>query len=204
MKVVVIGATGLIGKAVTSLLTDKGHETVQVSRNTQPGLNLDDPASIEAFYKTLGEVDAVICVAPKGGGGMGLLTGFSDEVIDTYTKSKLLGQVNLVRKGLSNLRPGGVFILTGGMSGFASMPKISISAMLNIALDKFVSRVTPELQDGRRIVIVHPPAVREFVVQIGMDGAHFPNAATVAETYLMALESQITGQPVFVEGYEPS
>jgi uncharacterized protein YbjT (DUF2867 family) len=73
MKVVVIGATGLIGKAVTTLLTDKGHEIVQASRNTQPSLNLDDPASIEAFYKTLGEVDAVICAAPQGGGGMGPL-----------------------------------------------------------------------------------------------------------------------------------
>jgi NAD(P)-dependent dehydrogenase (short-subunit alcohol dehydrogenase family) len=204
MKVVIIGATGLIGKAVTALLTDKGHEIVQASRHTQPSLNLDDPASIEAFYKALGEVDAVICTAPQGGGGIGPLTGFSDEGIDSYTRSKLLGQVNLVRKGLSNIRPGGVFILTGGMTGFLPIPKISVSAMLNIALDKFVSRAAPELQDGRRIVIVHPPAVREFAVQHGLDGAPYPNAATVAETYLMALESQVTGQPVFVDGYEPS
>ena len=203
MKVGIIGATGLIGKAVTALLTDKGHEIVQASRNTQPSLNLADPASIEAFYKTLGEVDAVICAAPQGGGGIGPLTGFSDEVIDSYTKSKLLGQVNLVRKGLSNIRPGGVFILTGGMTGFLPLPKISVSAMLNTALDKFVSRVAPELQDGRRIVIVHPPAVREFAVQHGMDGALYPNAATVATTYLKALEDTNTGQPVFVEGYHP-
>jgi len=204
MKVVIIGATGLIGKAVTALLTDKGHEIVQASRNTQPGLNLDDPASIEAFYKTLGEVDAVICTAPQGGGGMGPLPGFSDEAIDSYTKSKLLGQVNLVRKGLSNVRPGGAFILTGGMSGFLPLPKSSISGMLNIALDKFVSRVAPELQDGRRIVIVHPPAVRELAVKLGMDGSRLPNAATVAETYLKAMEDTNTGQPVFVEGYRPS
>ena len=203
MKVVIIGATGLIGKSLTALLTDKGHEIVQASRNTQPGLNLADPASIEAFYKTLGEVDAVICAAPQGGGGIGSLTGFSDEVIDSYTRSKLLGQVNLVRKGLPHLRPGGVFILTGGMTGFLPMPKISISAMLNIALDKFVSRAALELQDGQRIVIIHPPAVRESVIQLGMDGARYPNAATVATTYLKALEDTNTGQPVFVEGYHP-
>jgi NAD(P)-dependent dehydrogenase (short-subunit alcohol dehydrogenase family) len=203
MKVVVIGATGLIGKAVTALLTDKGHEIVPASRNTQPGLNLDDPDSIDAFYNTLGEVDAVICAAPQGGGGMGPLPGFSDETIDSYTKSKLLGQVNLVRKGLSNLRPGGVFILTGGMSGFLPLPKSSISGMLNIALDKFVSRVAPELQDGRRIVIIHPPAVRESAIKLGMDGSRFPNAATVAETYLKTLEGTNTGQPVFVKGYGP-
>ena len=203
MKVVVIGATGLIGKAVTTLLTDKGHEIVQASRNTQPSLNLDDPASIEAFYKTLGDVDAVICAAPQGGGGMGPLTGFSDEIVDLYTKSKLLGQVNLVRKGLSNIRPGGVFILTGGMSGFIALPKSSISGMLNIALDKFVSRVAPELQDGRRIVIVHPTAVREWAIKLGMDGSSFPSAATVADTYLKALEGTNTGEPVFVEGHRP-
>lgn len=203
MKVVVIGATGMIGKAVTTLLTHKGHEVVQTSRNTTPSLKLDDPASIEAFYKTLGEVDAVICAAPQGGGGMGPLTGFSDEIVDLYTKSKLLGQVNLVRKGLSNIRPGGVFILTGGMSGFIALPKSSISGMLNIALDKFVSRVAPELQDGRRIVIVHPAAVREWAIKLGMDGSRFPNAATVAETYLKALEGTNTGEPIFVDGYGP-
>lgn len=204
MKVVVIGASGLIGKAVTTLLTDKGHEIVQVSRNTEPSLKLEDPASIEAFYEATGEVDAVICTAPKGGGGMGPLTGFSDDVIDLYTKSKLLGQVNLVRKGLSNMQPGGVFILTGGMSGFTSMPKSSISGMLNIALDKFVSRVAPELQDGRRVVIVHPTAVREWAIKLGMDGARFPDAATVAETYRKALEGTNTGEAVFVEGYRPA
>jgi len=204
MRVVVIGATGLIGEAVTELLTDKGHEVVRASRHTQPGLNMEDPASIEAFYKTLGEVDAVICAAPQGGGGMGSLTGFSDEIVDLYTKSKLLGQVNLVRKGLSNIRPGGVFILTGGMSGFIDLPKSSISGMLNIALDKFVSRVAPELQEGRRIVIVHPAAVREWAIKLGMDGSRFPSAATVAETYLKALEGTNTGEAVFVEGHRPS
>ena len=203
MKVVIIGATGLIGKAVAALLTDKGHDIVQASRNTQPGLTLEDPASIEVFYKAIGEVDAVICAAPQGGGGMGPLPGFSDEAIDSYTKSKLLGQVSLVRKGLSNIRPGGVFILTGGMSGFLPLPKSSISGMLNIALDKFVSRVAPELQDGRRIVIVHPAAVRESAIKLGMDGSRFPNAAMVAETYLKALEGTNTGEPVFVEGHGP-
>ena len=204
MKVVVIGATGLIGKAVTTLLTDKGHEIVQASRTTKPSLRLDDPASIEAFYKATGEVDAVICAAPQGGGGMGPLTGFSDEIVDLYTKSKLLGQVNLVRKGLSNIRSGGVFILTGGMSGFIALPKSSISGMLNRALDTFVSRVAPELQDGRRIVIVHPAAVREWAIKLGMDGSRFPNAATVAETYLKALEGTNTGEPIFVDGYGPA
>ena len=203
MKVVIIGGTGLIGKAVSALLIDKGHEIVQASRNTQPGLNLDNPASIEAFYKTVGEVDAVICTAPQRGDGMGPITGFSDETIASDIKRKLLGQVNLVRKGLANIPPGGVFILTGGMSAFTAVPKSSIGGMLNIALDKFVSRVAPELEDGRRIVIVHPAPVREAVIQLGMDGARFPDAATTATAYLKAMDGTNTGESVFVEGYGP-
>jgi NAD(P)-dependent dehydrogenase (short-subunit alcohol dehydrogenase family) len=203
MKVVVIGSTGLIGKAVFALLTHKGHETVQVSRTTQPGVDLDDLTSINSFYKALGEVDAIICVAGRRADGNGSLAELSDEAIESAVRGKLVGQVNLVRQGLSNVRPDGVFILTGGMSAYAPVPKMSASAMVDTGLEGFVRHAALDLQGGRRIVIVHPPPVREAVIQIGMDGAPFPNAATVAETYLIALESKITGQPIFVEGYRP-
>jgi NAD(P)-dependent dehydrogenase (short-subunit alcohol dehydrogenase family) len=116
----------------------------------------------------------------------------------------LLGQVNLVRQGLSKVRPGGVFILTGGTLAYDPWPKTSVIAMVNAGLEGFVRGAALDLQDARRIVIVHPPPVREWATQMGMDGAPWPSAATVAETYLMALESKITGQPVFVEGYRPS
>ena len=125
MKVVVVGATGLIGKAVTTLLTDKGHEVVQSTRHTQPGLNIDDPASIEAFYKTLGEVDAIINAAGRLVVGFSPLAEVPDEEFEFGIKDRLLGQVNLVRKGLSNVRPGGVFILTGGTFAFDPWPPVA-------------------------------------------------------------------------------
>lgn len=202
MKVVIIGATGTIGKAVATLLNEKGYEIVRVSRNTQPSLNIDDPASIDTFYKTLGEVDAIICAA--GNAGFGPLSELSDEEFQLGITSKLLGQVNLVRKGLSNVRPGGVFVLTGGMLAYTPWPKTSAISLVNAGLEGFVRGAALDLQEVQRIVIVHPPVVREWAIQMGMDGAPWPSAATVAETYLMALESKITGQPVFVEGYGPS
>lgn len=203
MKVVIIGSTGLIGKAIAALLTGKGHETVQVSRTTHPSVDLGDLTSINSFYKALGEVDAIICVAGRRAGGMGSLAALSDEAIESVIKEKLMGSVNLVRHGLANIRPDGIFILTGGMSAYSSLPNMSASAMVNTGLEGFVRHAALDLQDGRRMVIVHPPPVREAAIQSGMDGARFPNAATVAETYLIALESKITGQPVFVEGYRP-
>jgi NAD(P)-dependent dehydrogenase (short-subunit alcohol dehydrogenase family) len=203
VKIVIVGSTGLIGKAVAALLTDKGHETIQVSRTTQPSLDLDNLSSINLFYKALGAVDAIICVAGRRAGGIGSLAELSDEAIESSVREKLMGQVNLVRHGLANVRPDGVFILTGGMSAYTSLPKMSASAMVNTGLEGFVRHAALDLHDGQRIIIVHPPPVREAVIQTGMDGARFPNAATVAETYLMALENKITGQPVFVEGFRP-
>ena len=202
MKVVIIGATGTIGKAVATLLNDKGHEIVLASRHTQPGVDINDPSSIRAFYTAIGEVDAIIYAA-AGTSSYSTVSELTDEGIRADINSKVLGQVNLVRYGLSNVRPGGVFILTGGIFFYNPWPKSSVIAMVNGALEGFVRGAALDLQDGRRIVIVHPAAVREWAIRIGMDGTSLPSAATVAETYLMALESQITGQPVFVEGYHP-
>ena len=202
MKVVVIGATGTIGKAVATLLNDKDHEIVRVSRHTQPGVDISDPASIGAFYKAIGEVDAIISTS-AGATSFATMTELTDEGIDRDIKSKLLGQVNLVRQGLSNVRPGGVFILTGGMLAYDPWPKTSVIAMVNAGLEGYVRGAALDLQDTHRVVVVHPPSVREWAIQMGMDGAPWPVAATVAETYRMALESNITGQPIFVEGYRP-
>jgi NAD(P)-dependent dehydrogenase (short-subunit alcohol dehydrogenase family) len=162
----------------------------------------DDLASINAFYKTVGEADAIICTAAAA--GFGALAELYDEAFQIGITRKLIGQVNLVRKGLSNLRPGGIFILRGGMLAYNAWPSTSIISLANAGLEGFVRGAALDLQDGRRIVVVHPPAVREWAIQMGMDGGPWPDAATVAETYLMALESQVTGQPVFVKGYEPA
>jgi NAD(P)-dependent dehydrogenase (short-subunit alcohol dehydrogenase family) len=202
MKTLVVGATGTIGTAIVNLLSDKGHEVVQVTRNTEPGLNLDQPESIDAFYKAVGKVDAVICAA--GNTSFGPLSELFDEQFRLGIDSKLLGQVNLVRKGLTSIRAGGAFILTGGITAYNPWPNTSNIAMVNAALEGFVRAAALDLQDTCRLIVVHPPVVREWAIQAGMDGNHFPKAATVAETYLMALESNITGQPVFCEGYLPT
>ena len=166
-------------------------------------MDLDDPASINSFYNALGEVDAVICVAGRRADGNGPLSELSDNAIESAVRGKLVGQVNLVRHGLSSVRPYGVFILTGGMSAYAPVPKMSANAMVNAGLEGFVRHAALDLQDGKRIVIVHPSPVREAVIQLGMDGARFPDAATVATAYLKALEGTNTGEPIFVEGYGP-
>lgn len=202
MKVVVVGSSGTIGKAVTQLLKDKGHEVVEVSRSTKPGINIMDSSSIENFYSSLGEVDAIICAA--GDAAAAPLDKLTSEQIQLSINSKLLGQVNMVRKGLSNVRPNGVFVITGGMLAYTPWPQTSIVTTVNAGLEGFAKAAALDLTDGRRIVIVHPPWIAETAAKLGMDATPWPNAAKAAEAYLEALEGNMNGKPVFVEGYKPS
>lgn len=201
MKTLVVGPNGTIGDEVTKLLKEKGHYVIGASRSTNPALDITDSSNIESFYSNLGEVDAIICVA--GDAAFSSLDKVTDEGIQLTVNSKLLGQVNLVRKGLKNLRPGGVFVLTGGILAYSPIPQTSLIAMVNAGLEGFARAVALELTEGRRIVIVHPDWVAETAAKIGMDPSSFPDAAKTAGAYLKALEGTMTGEPVFVEGHKP-
>lgn len=202
MKILVVGASGTIGNAVKNLLKKEGHEVIEASRATDPSLDINDPSSIDKFYAELGEVDAIICAA--GDAAFAALDKITDKNLALTLRSKLSGQVNLVRKGISNLRANGVFVITGGMLAYSPWPETSLIAMVNSALEGFARGAALDLKDGRRIVVVHPPFVSESAVKFGMDPSPWPNADETARAYLQAIESNITGQPMFVKGYEPS
>src|SRR5665213_3426348 len=97
MKTLVVGPNGTIGKQVVRLLKEKGNEVIGASRSTNPSLDITNPSNIESFYANLGEVDAIISVA--GDASFSFLNKVSDDQIQLGIRSKLLGQVNLVRKG---------------------------------------------------------------------------------------------------------
>ncbi|MCW3109724.1 MAG: NAD-dependent epimerase/dehydratase, partial [Segetibacter sp.] len=186
----------------TQLLKDKGHEVIEASRSTQPGINIVDTSTIDSFYAGLGEVDAIICAA--GDAAFVPLDKLTDDQIQLSVNSKLLGQINLVRKGLSNLKPNGVFVITGGMLAYTPWPQTSMITMVNTGLEGFAKAAALDLTEGRRIVIVHPPWVAETAAKLGMDATPWPSAAKTAEAYLDAIEGNKNGAPVFVEGYNPA
>ncbi|QMU31387.1 short chain dehydrogenase [Adhaeribacter radiodurans] len=202
MKIIVIGATGTIGKEVVKLLQANGHEVVAASRSSQPSVDFTNAASIDAFYNQVEEVDAIITVA--GDAAFVALDKLTDADIQLSLQSKLMGQINMVRKGLSKLRPNGVFVITGGFLAYAPAPQTAMITMVNAGLEGFAKAAALDLTEGRRIVIVHPPWVAETAAAIGMDASPWPSAAEVAETYLQVVEGKETGQPVFVEGYAPA
>ena len=65
MRVLIVGATGLIGKEIVRLLSPE-HEVIGASRNgPDQSVDLTDKASIVSMYQQLGNVDAVICAAVR-------------------------------------------------------------------------------------------------------------------------------------------
>ncbi|GAB4092750.1 Rossmann-fold NAD(P)-binding domain-containing protein [Flaviaesturariibacter terrae] len=201
MKVVVVGATGTIGAPVAALLRGKGHEVVDATRSSSPGLDITDKSSVEDFFIRTGVVDAVVCVA--GDAAFAPLESLSDEDVQRCADSKLMGQVNLVRRALPHLKPGGSFVLTGGMLAYAPWPATSMIALVNAGVEGFVRGAALDLKEGRRIAIVHPPFVAETARALGMDATPWPTAAKAAEAYLQALTDAKNGGVYFVEGYTP-
>jgi len=60
MRILVVGASGTIGRAVVEALSPR-HDIVAVSRSTQPlRVDIADPDSIRAMYRAVGAVDAVV------------------------------------------------------------------------------------------------------------------------------------------------
>lgn len=202
MKTLIIGATGTIGKEITKLSKERGNTVITASRKGEPSINIDDPKSLDDYFSNSPALDAIICVA--GNASFGRLTDLNEDQIKLGINSKLLGQVNLVKKGLQKLNPGGVIILTGGMLAYTPWPETSNIAMVNAGLEGFVKAVALELDNEKRVVIVHPPLVRETANAMGIDSAPWPSASTVAKTYISSLENQSSGDSIFVKGYIPN
>ena len=182
------------------MLDKEGHEVIESSRKVEPKINIDKPESIDAFYENIGELDAVICAA--GIANFGSLQELTDQQFQRGIQSKLLGQVNLVRKGIANLAVGGVFVLTSGMLATKPWPKTSAVAMVNAGLEGFTKAAALDLPDNKRICVVSPPLVSETADKMGQDTEPWPKAAEVAKAYLKAIKGDANGEIIYVEGYE--
>ncbi len=192
MRIVVIGATGIIGSAVADAL-DSDHDVVRASRHGTTRVDLEDPPSIDALFDTLGEVDAVICCA--GSGQLTPLTSPSDEDFTVGLEGKLLGQVRLLRRALHHVRDGGSITLTSGTFEKPT-PGSSFGALVNAGLEGFVRAAAIEMPRSLRVNVVSPGWVKETLEKLGMDSAGGTPATDVARAYLDIVTGGMNGRTV--------
>ena len=146
MRILVVGATGTIGRAVADALTPR-HDVVGASRR-RASLTIDivNRDSIRAMYRAVRHVDAVVSVA--GEARFGPLGSLSDGDFEFSLRSKLMGQVDLVRLGFDHVRDGGSLTLTSGVLARAPMPGSAAISLVNAGLEGFARAAALEVPGG--------------------------------------------------------
>jgi NAD(P)-dependent dehydrogenase (short-subunit alcohol dehydrogenase family) len=194
MKIILVGATGTLGKAVDKALNGR-HEIVRVGRKSGDlQADISDPKSIEQLYKKTGEFDSV--VSATGDVHFGPLEAFTQEQFQVGLRSKLMGQVNLVSLGLKHIRAGGSFTLISGQINDDPIRMGASGAMVNGALEGFVRSAAIELPRGLRINLVSPTMTQE---SMAVFGPFFPGqkpvpAAEAAMGFVKSIEGSQTGR----------
>lgn len=159
MRILLIGATGLLGKAITKEL-EKKHQIIRAARhNADVEVDITKPHCIKEMFKQIGKVDAVI--SATGSAHFGPLEEITPELNDISIDSKLKGQVNLVLLGMDYVNDGGSFTLTTGVIMDEPIYQGASSAMANGAVKAFVKSAATEAPRGIRINSVSPTVFQE-------------------------------------------
>lgn len=149
MKILIIGGNGTIGKSVVENL-QIDHEVIIAGRNSGDlTIDIIDSNSIKECLEKAGKIDAMINIA-----GEAKWADFNELTEDDYyigLRSKLMGQVNVVRIGQHYLRPNGSITLSTGILADDPVLKTTSAAMVNGGIHSFVQAVALEIENGIRV-----------------------------------------------------
>ncbi len=192
MRILVVGATGTIGRAVIAALSSAGNEIISASlRKTTTKVDIADPSSIQQMYRSLGKLDAVVCAA--GQAKFAPLAQLSDADFRFCLDNKLMGQVNLVRFGFEHVEDGGSFTLTTGVLAQTPMRGSAAISLVNAGLEGFVRAAALEAPRNIRVNAVSPPWLTETLQALKMDISQGLPAAVVAQAYVRSVTGADTG-----------
>jgi len=193
MKIVIIGATGTIGKHVANALTPN-HDIIRVGSKTGDyQIDIKDTDSITNLFKQIGSFDALICTT--GDAHFGPLNKTTDADFRVSVNSKLMGQVNLVLIGQHYINPKGSFTLTSGSLAEDPVVTGASASACNGAINGFVTAAAIELANGVRINAVAPSVVEESPGYFPFFTGYIPvSMHRVAQAYVKSVSGAQTGQ----------
>jgi NAD(P)-dependent dehydrogenase (short-subunit alcohol dehydrogenase family) len=199
MKILVVGASGLLGSAVVAELS-KRHEVISASRNGDVKVDVKDAASIRAMFEKVGKLDAVVFTAGKA--HFGPLADMTEEKMAVGLKDKLMGQVNMVLIGTDYLNDGGSFTLVSGILGSEPIRAGTNASLVNGAIDSFVIAAAIELPRGIRINAVSATMFEEAIEHYGPFFRGFKPipVADAALAFARSVEGATTGK-IFRVGF---
>jgi len=198
MRILIVGGTGTIGRAVAQELSSRHELIIAAYRQGEIQVDISDIESIKNMYQKINKLDAVISTSGKV--HFAPLSEMNSELYWIGLNHKLLGQVNLVTIGLNYLSEAGSFTLTSGILNRDPIRLASSAAMVNAAIDGYVKTAAIELPRGLRINAVSPNVVSESMDKYAALFRGFipVPAAQVALAYAKSVEGAQTGQVYYV------
>lgn len=200
MKIIVIGASGTVGRAVAQELSQR-HEVIHVGR-TQGDYQVDitSQQSVESLFEKTGRVDAI--VSATGNLFFGPLATMTNGDFNQGLQDKLLGQIRLALTGQHYLNDGGSITLISGIVAHEPIAQGVNATTVNAGLEGFVRAAACELPRGIRINLISPTVLTESAA--AYDG-FFPGfasvpAASVAQAYRRSVEGIQSGR-IYKVGY---
>lgn len=197
MKIIIVGASGTIGKRIVESLRNE-HEIISVgSKSGDIHADISSVESIENLFRQTGSFDALICAA--GNAYFGPWNTMADNEFRVGINHKLMGQINLVLIGQRYISANGSFTLTSGLLSSNPVPAGSNASTVNGAVNSFVIASANELADGIRINAVSPGLVEDSTDYY----AYFPGFVPVTMQrvvagYQQSLLGSVTGKIIEV------
>lgn len=198
MKILIVGGNGTIGKKLTEHFSLE-HDVIVAGR-TKAAINVDiaDSTSIKKMFDQIEKTDAIICAA--GEAKWANFNELSEEDYYIGFKSKLMGQVNLVRIGQNYLNSNGSITLTTGILADDPVIKTASAAMVNGAIHSFVKAAALELNNGTRLNAVSAGLVEDAIAKYKdyFPGHHPVSMARVVNGYARSLFGKDNGKIITI------
>lgn len=149
MKILIIGGNGTIGNKVAAHFAEKNEVIIAGRTRGDVIVDIADSNSIKTMFEKTGHIDAIICSA--GEAKWADFNALSEEDYYIGLRSKLMGQVNLVRIGQNYLNPDASITLSTGILADDPVMKTTSAAMVNGGIHSFVQAVALEIENGIRV-----------------------------------------------------
>jgi NAD(P)-dependent dehydrogenase (short-subunit alcohol dehydrogenase family) len=200
MKILIVGGNGTIGRTVVQRLSES-HEVLIAGRSSgDVTVDIASSESIQKMFETVGRIDAIVNIA--GDAKWDAFDNLSEDDFYIGIKSKMMGQVNLVRLGKEFLNDKGSITLTTGILADEPVDMTTSAAMVNGAIQSFTKAVALELDRGIRVNVVSADLVEDAYEKYK---DYFPGNTPVpmhkvVDGYVKSVMGRINGEIIRIRG----
>jgi NAD(P)-dependent dehydrogenase (short-subunit alcohol dehydrogenase family) len=194
MKIILLGANGIIGKEIDKALS-VNHEIIRTGRSGEVKVDYTDAQSVKAMFEEIKSFDALIAAVGRDS-IFKPYEELTDEDFEYGFQRKFMAQINLVRMGTAFANDGASFTLSSGYLSDYPYPASAATGPFNAAVDSFSRTVGPLLPRGIRVNVVSPaPIVSEEHAGHGV-----VTARQAAEGYIESIEGSMNGEVIRMWG----